>query len=81
MRPVLRGKRYEHTFGRTKTSMVDKTSGTYRVRGKKLMVKRGAMSKTRAAIEKGTGSRKEPFFNLLVEGRPSGISCYYVRNP
>jgi len=73
--------RYEHTFGRTKTQMVDKTSGTYRVRGATVTFRGGAMAKTAGQIKRGTGARKEPFFNLLLDGEPSGISCYYVAKP
>ncbi len=75
------GNRYEHAFGRKGSKLTDRTTGTYRVRGGKMTFKGGGMSKVKAAVEPGTGSRKEPFFNLLVEGRESGVSCYYVRNP
>ena len=75
------GKRYEHAFGRKGAKLTDKTSGTYRLRGKKLTFKGGGMAKTKAEVEQGTGARKEPFFNLMVNGRTSGISCYFVRKP
>jgi hypothetical protein len=75
------GRKYEHAFGRKGAKLTDKSSGTYRVRGNKITFKGGGMSKAPGQIEEGTGSRKEPFINLLYEGRPSGISCYYVAKP
>ncbi len=75
------GRRYEHAFGRKKDRLTDKTSGTYRVRGNRITFKGGGMSKAPGEIKEGTGSGKEPFINLLVEGRPSGISCYHVAKP
>ena len=73
------GKRYEHAFGRKKARLTDKTTGTYRIKGKRLTFKRGGMSKSPAEIDRdGTGPAH---FNLLVDGRPSGISCYYVKKP
>ena len=75
------GKRYEHSFGRKKAKLTDKSTGTYRIEGKRVKFKRGGMNKVRAQIEPGTGPRKEPFLSLLYEGRPSGISCYHVKKP
>ena len=73
------GKRYEHAFGRKKARLTDKTTGTYRIKGKRVTFKRGGMSKTPAAIDRdGNGP---PHLNLLVDGEPSGISCYFVKKP
>ena len=73
------GKRYEHAFGRKKAKLTDKSTGTYRIRGKRVKFKRGGMSKAPAEIDSdGSGP---PHLNLLVEGRPSGISCYHVKKP
>ena len=73
------GKRYEHAFGREKAKLTDKSTGTYRIKGKRVTFKRGGMSKSPAQIERdGSGP---PHLNLLVDGEPSGISCYYVKKP
>ena len=73
------GRRYEHAFGRKKARLTDKTTGTYRVRGKRVTFKRGGMSKSPAEIDSdGSGP---PHLNLLVDGEPSGISCYFVEKP
>lgn len=73
------GKRYEHAFGRKKAKLTDKTTGTYRIKGKRVTFKRGGMSKSPAEIDRdGSGP---PHLNLLVDGEPSGISCYFVKKP
>ena len=73
--------RYEHAFGRTKRTLEDKTQGTFKRRGALLIFKKGALDDTKAKLERGTGDKHEPFFNLLLDGEPSGISCYFVAKP
>lgn len=73
--------RYEHTFGRDGTRMTDKTRGTFKRRRALLVFKHGAMDGTKARLKRGSGEKKEPFFDLLLDGEPSGISCYFVAKP
>lgn len=74
------GGRYEHTFGRTKQRFEDKTSGRYRVRGKRIVFKGGAMQHTPgriADVEPGDA----PTFAVWVDGEASGVTCTYVEKP
>ena len=76
----LAGKRrYEHSFGRKGRKMVDKTTGRFRIKGTKITFKGGAMGKTPGRIKPSTIDGGKPFFNVLVEGRASGVSCYYTK--
>lgn len=79
----LRAKnRYEHGFGRKKAKIEDGTKGTFKYqRGSKVVFSKGALDKTKAKVEKGDTPRMKPFFSLLLKGKPSGISCYYVKKP
>lgn len=73
--------RYEHGFGRKKRTIEDKTQGTYKTKRARVTFTKGALNKTKAKIEKGDTPGMKPFFSLLLKGKPSGISCYYVKKP
>jgi hypothetical protein len=76
----LEGKsRYEHSFGREGRKMVDKTTGKYRVKGKRIsFTKGGAMKGTKGKVVKRRGAA--PVIDLLLKGEPSGITCYPIKN-
>ena len=75
------GKRYEHAFGRKDAKLTNRTTGTYRIKGKRVKFKRGGMSKSPAQIDSDGDGDGAPHLNLLVDGEPSGISCYHVAKP
>jgi hypothetical protein len=79
---LLKRKRYEHSFGREGRKMVDKTTGRYRVRGKRVTFIKGAMAGTPGLIDTpSAGARKDPYFHVLVDGRKSGVTCTLDRTP
>ena len=79
---LKRKNRYEHGFGRKKARIEDKTQGTFKYRrGSIVAFKKGALDKTKAKVEKGDTPKMKPFFSLLLKGKPSGISCYFVKKP
>lgn len=73
--------RYEHSFGRHGRSLPKKTTGKFTRRGSLLTFKKGAMGGTKARLKQSTGADRQPFFELLLKGKPSGISCYFVTKP
>lgn len=73
--------RYEHAFGREDAKLTDKTQGTYKRKGSLLIFKKGAMGGTKARVSRGSGEKREPIFDLLLKGEPSGITCYFVAKP
>ncbi|HEU4658145.1 MAG TPA: hypothetical protein VFR97_11490 [Capillimicrobium sp.] len=76
----LGGGRYEHTFGRDKQRFEDKTTGRYRIRGRRIVFKGGAMAKTPGRIH-DTEPGRAPSFEVWVDGEPSGVTCTYVEKP
>jgi hypothetical protein len=83
---LLSGGRYEHAFGRKKTKLTDKTVGTWKyIKGapkgtSRIRFSKGAMNKTVVEVKKDVPPKK-PYFNILLKGKPSGISCYVVKKP
>lgn len=79
--------RYEHAFGRKKTKLTDKTVGTWKyIKGgpkgtSRVRFKKGAMNKTTVEVKRDEANPKKTFFNILLKGKPSGISCYVVKKP
>lgn len=73
--------RYQHAWGRKKARFEKATKGRYVIRGRKIRFKRGAMAKTPGRIQPRSASSRYPFFNVLVNGEESGISCYFVAKP
>jgi hypothetical protein len=74
------GGKYEHSFGREGKKFDDPSKGTYKIKGKKIKFRKGGMAKTPARIVKKK-SDKYAYFELLSDGKPSGLSCYYVAKP
>lgn len=70
------GGRYQQAWGRHGRKMIKPTNGTYKVKGSRLIFHGGALSKTPGQIH--TQGHGYPFFALLLHGKPSGFSCYYV---
>jgi hypothetical protein len=79
--------RYEHAFGRKKRKLTDKTTGTWKYtktapKGtSRIRFSKGAMNKTTVEVVRDTKKPKRTFFNILLKGKPSGISCYVVEKP
>lgn len=73
--------RYEHAFGRDHAKLTDKTEGTYKRKGPVVSFKKGAMNKMKARVKLGSGDNPQPYMELLFEGEPSGIDCYFVTKP
>lgn len=76
---LIGGGRYQQAYGRHHAKMIKPTNGTYRINGSRLVFHGGALRNTPGSIHwKGSGF---PFFALLLHGKPSGSSCYYVPKP
>jgi hypothetical protein len=71
--------KYQHAFGRKDKKLTDPSKGTYKIEKGKIKFKKGGMDGSPGKIEKEKG---EPaYFRILYKGEPSGIDCYYVKNP
>ena len=74
------GGKYEHAFGRKGKKFDDPSKGTYKIDGKKIKFRKGGMAKTPGKISRSKGD-KYAHFELLSDGKPSGLNCYYVPKP
>lgn len=70
---------YEQAWDRRHATFVKPTHGTYAVSGSLITFHGGALAETPGEIHAEAGST--PFFALLLHGKPSGWSCYYVSEP
>jgi hypothetical protein len=74
------GGKYEHAFGRKGKKLTDPSKGTYKIKNGKIKFRKGGMAKSPGKIEKEKGD-KHAHFELLSDGEPSGLNCYYVPKP
>jgi hypothetical protein len=73
--------RYQHSYGRKGRKLTKPDHGHYRIKGKRIRFKGGGLAKTPGRIHRPTKSDKRLFWNVYVDGKPSGVSCYYVTHP
>jgi hypothetical protein len=75
---LIGGGRYQQAYGRHHAKMIKPTNGTYRIKGSRLIFHGGALRNTPGQIQtQGHAYR----FALLLHGKPSGFTCYYVAKP
>jgi hypothetical protein len=75
----LRSKgRYQSSYGRKGSKLTKPHSGKYTIKGKNLKFTSGPYKKTPGKIYPKDASHKFAYFALYVDGKPSGVSCYYV---
>ena len=70
--------RYQSSYGRKGSKLTKPNHGKYVIKGSKLKFKSGAYRKTPGKIYPKDENHKFAYFSLLVDGKPSGVSCYYV---
>lgn len=73
---LIGGGRYQQAYGRHHAKMIKPTNGTYRIKGSRLIFHGGALSKTPGQIY-----TQGHDFALLLHGKPSGVSCYFIHKP
>jgi hypothetical protein len=72
------GGKYQSSYGRKGAKLTKPKNGTYAVKGKNLKFKTGPYKKTPGKIYPKDANHKFAYFALYVDGKPSGVSCYYV---
>jgi hypothetical protein len=70
--------RYQSSYGRHGSKLTKPNHGKYVIKGKNLKFTSGAYKKTPGKISPKDANHKFAYFSLYVNGKPSGVSCYYV---
>jgi hypothetical protein len=75
------GGRYQQSYGRHGTKLTKPKGGKYVIRRSKIKFTSGPNRKTPGQIKPADSSHKFAFWNVLVDGKNSGVSCYFVSKP
>jgi hypothetical protein len=75
---LKRRHKYESSYGRKGSRLTKPNKGKWVIKGSRIKFRTGAYKKTPGKIYPKDENHKFAYFALYVDGKPSGVSCYYV---